>query len=283
MANPKISIITATRNRPDLLKRCIMAIQQQDWDDYEHIIVADHCKYAKAVFNEFKEDKHLRYGETGGEHVENHGAIGKNKGIEMARGEYITYCDDDNVLLPKHSRKLYELLEQGHNVVMTGFYQMTIPPGDLRTFNIMNTNLSETLFNTQSYLADKSGLDIISYDMLCCGHRKNLYPKRLKWPTAAEVGPNEDGRLMAYLGVPNSILPGGCFPPMPNDTIKNLGLDPDPKIGPVIIDASEACAVYVSAGHLDNDEVYKEKLKKLKGTYVYPELLTKDSIGETNG
>ena len=49
MKTPKVSIITSTHYRPDLLRVCIQATQMQDWDDYEHIIVADHCPYAKKV------------------------------------------------------------------------------------------------------------------------------------------------------------------------------------------------------------------------------------------
>ena len=273
MNNPKVSIITATRNRPDLLKRCIVAIQQQDWDDYEHIIVGDHCKYAKKVFDEFKSDPHLRYGKTEGPHVENHGSVGKNKGIEMARGKYIGYCDDDNILFPNHTRTLYELLEEGHSdIVFTAFYYIDIPEGDNRSYNILKLDIDQSIHNTEEYFKNQLH-GPVNYDMLVCGHKKDLYPTRLKWPTVEQVGPNEDGSLMSYLGVPNSILPGGYFPPMHDHVISALGLDPDPKINNIHI-VPTPTALYVPAGHYNNDRIYTEKLRKLKdGLYVYPELV----------
>ena len=49
MSKPKITLITCTYYRPDLLRRTIQSVQQQTLQDYEHIIVADHCPFAQHV------------------------------------------------------------------------------------------------------------------------------------------------------------------------------------------------------------------------------------------
>ena len=53
---PKITIITATYYRPDLLARCIKSVQSSTFKEYEHLIVSDHCPKARQVYNIFKED-----------------------------------------------------------------------------------------------------------------------------------------------------------------------------------------------------------------------------------
>ena len=56
MKNPKISLITCSYFRPDLLRRTIQSVQKQQFEDYEHIIVSDHCPFTEHVYNDFKED-----------------------------------------------------------------------------------------------------------------------------------------------------------------------------------------------------------------------------------
>ena len=266
----KVSIITATRNRPDLLRRCIRAIQHQDWDDYEHIIVGDHCPYAERVWEDFKDDKHLIYTTTPSPHVENHGATGKNKGIEIATGKYIAYCDDDNILLPNHSRLVWETLEEGYDLVFSKFYSLDIEEGNNRTKTILNYDLKKLLTDVDYVYAyskenryEEDSKKLFDIDMLVCGHRTDLYPNKLKWPTVEQVGPNEDGSLMWYL---DHRLKQGVFPPFGGES---LGLDPDYKHKTKYIDTPTA--IYSSGGgHHDNDEEYNKKRNNLgKELYVY--------------
>ena len=281
---PKVSIITATRNRPDFLRRCILAIQKQDWDDYEHIVVGDHCDYAKRVVDEFKNDSHIRYAKTPEPHVHNHGASGKNRGIEVARGKYVAYCDDDNILLPSHTRILYEELEKGYDVVFTQFYALSIPHGAQRTKKILSVDLNKLLTDEEfiknhsdqaSYLTNTQLSDI---DMLSCGHRKDIYPHRLKWPTVAERGPNEDGYLMSYIGHRHTSVNGRrVLPPMANPEGLGLVNNPNLKINYI----AKGTAIYsAGGGSRDADTEYDEKFKNLKGLYVYPDILKK---GDING
>ncbi len=61
---PDISIITATHYRPDLLRRSILSLKNQNHANYEHIIVSDHCPYAKYVYEEFSDDSRIRFFEN---------------------------------------------------------------------------------------------------------------------------------------------------------------------------------------------------------------------------
>ena len=124
---PKISIITATRRRPDLLYTCIKAIQKSTFKEYEHLIIGDHCKWAKKVVNMFSEDKRIKYFETPSPHVWNAGASGKNIGITNATTNYIVYCDDDNIMLPNHLEVMYNELSKGTPICRTNLYEISLP------------------------------------------------------------------------------------------------------------------------------------------------------------
>jgi GT2 family glycosyltransferase len=79
---PKISLITCTYWRPDLLRRAIQSVQKQPFEDYEHIIISDHCPFAKHVYNDFKDDKRIKFYEVEAPYIYNLGAISFNLGIE---------------------------------------------------------------------------------------------------------------------------------------------------------------------------------------------------------
>ena len=119
---PKITIVTATYYRPDLLARCITAVQQSDFKDYEHIIVSDHCPKAHQVYNMFKDDKRIRFFENEAPHIPNQGSRGQNLAIENSKSDIICYCNDDNIVMPNHLGLLYDNLSNGNNDVV---YLMT--------------------------------------------------------------------------------------------------------------------------------------------------------------
>jgi glycosyltransferase involved in cell wall biosynthesis len=98
---PKISIITVTRSRPQLLAQAIVSLQAQTDRDFEWIIVNDGEDTAteKLVFDsDF--DFSISYCDM--PHPPNGFGLshGRNRGLEMAQGEIITYLDDDNTLKP---------------------------------------------------------------------------------------------------------------------------------------------------------------------------------------
>ena len=165
---PKISIITPTRRRPDLLYRCIKAIQLSTLQEYEHIIVGDNCTYAKQVCDLFLDDKRIKYYETPSPHVWNAGASGKNIGISKSTTEYIVYCDDDNIMLPNHLEVMYNELSSGTPICRSLLYEINLPKGagsikKVLEFPITNPSLQ--------------GGKPHRNDMQCIGHTKEVIKK----------------------------------------------------------------------------------------------------------
>lgn len=94
---PLVSIILITYNRKDLLKETIESILAQTYTNYELIVVDNYSNYDFIGFIEsFHSDKIQAY--------QNHNngtiAINRNYGIKKAKGDYLAFCDDDDLWLP---------------------------------------------------------------------------------------------------------------------------------------------------------------------------------------
>ena len=98
----KVSVIIPTFNREHLLKETMEYILNQTFKDFELIIVdnysSDNTENAVKSYN----DKRIRYFKN-----QNNGviAVNRNFGIKKARGEFITFCDDDDLWLPQKLEK----------------------------------------------------------------------------------------------------------------------------------------------------------------------------------
>lgn len=92
-----VSIITATRNRKNLLERLIKSIITQKYPHIEHIVVDGLSSDGTQELLKFYESKYNLHwiSEKDKNQIE---AI--NKGLKMAKGEYITITHDDDYWLP---------------------------------------------------------------------------------------------------------------------------------------------------------------------------------------
>ena len=94
---PKISIIIPTFNRPTLLQRAIASCIEQRFQDIEIIVVND---AGTDVADVAQAATYLSL-------PHNRGLAGaRNAGLSVARGEYVTFLDDDDLLLPNHLESL---------------------------------------------------------------------------------------------------------------------------------------------------------------------------------
>ena len=105
---PQISVIIPTYNRPKLLKEALLSLKNQTFKDFETIVVNDGGdKTAEKIIKEVKLPK-IRYYYTSHRGP----TYALNRGLEMARGKYIAFLDDDDIFYPKHLELLYQRLEQ---------------------------------------------------------------------------------------------------------------------------------------------------------------------------
>lgn len=107
MSSPLLSIIIPTYNRPHLLPRAVESALAQTIEDFE-VIVVDDASPEAVNLPEHPRLKVIRQPENRG------GSAARNVGAKAARGQWITYLDDDDLLLPHMAEVSLEALAKGH-------------------------------------------------------------------------------------------------------------------------------------------------------------------------
>jgi len=92
--SPLVSVIVTTYNRKDYLKETIDSILNQTFTDFELIVVDNYSNYDFLNYMKSFNDVRIRAFQN-----QNNGiiAVNRNFGIKKARGEYIAFCDDDDL------------------------------------------------------------------------------------------------------------------------------------------------------------------------------------------
>jgi glycosyltransferase involved in cell wall biosynthesis len=180
VTKPKITIITATHYRPDLLARCIVAVQQSTFTDYEHLVAADHCPKAREVYEIFKDDNRIKFYETADPHLPNHGARSQNLGIEKSESDIICYCNDDNMVMPNHLEIMYNSLSGGkYDVVYSKTHEIRMGRGDHTIKKILERDFHDDLDPEANVRSDLLYSD--PRDMSNMGHTKEILKTSGNW------------------------------------------------------------------------------------------------------
>ena len=119
-----VSIITPTYNCGKFIERTIKSVQAQDYTNWEMVIVDD-CSTdntKEVVERMMAEDGRIRY------HIleTNSGAaVARTKAMEMANGDYMAFCDSDDIWYPeKLSKQLKFMQDNGYNFSCTKYEQI---------------------------------------------------------------------------------------------------------------------------------------------------------------
>ena len=114
-----ISIVIPTHNRKELLHRCLEAATQQDYPDYEVIVVDDGSTdgTGEMVRREFPQVRYIRQEPNRGP------AAARNQGIEVATGEIIAFTDDDCLIPVDFLSRLADGYRRYPKVAGVGGYQ----------------------------------------------------------------------------------------------------------------------------------------------------------------
>lgn len=121
---PKVTICITTWNRAHLIiDRSLYSALHQDYDDYE-ILVIDHgsTDNTEEVVKSYQ-DKRIRYHKM----PVNTGCVteARNLGAKLAKGKYIVFLDDDNMLYPQYLKETINVLDlSGNNIKAIGTGRM---------------------------------------------------------------------------------------------------------------------------------------------------------------
>lgn len=103
---PKVSVIISTHNRENLIRGAIDSCLNQSFKDLEIIVVDDgSTDNTKEVLKGYGSSICYIYQEQRGR------AEARNRGIKLARGEYIAFLDDDDLWLPQKLEKQVKFLD----------------------------------------------------------------------------------------------------------------------------------------------------------------------------
>ncbi|TCK84924.1 glycosyltransferase family 2 protein [Albibacterium bauzanense] len=108
VSNSLISVILPTYNRGDFISRSVRSIQNQTYPHWELIVVDDGSEdNTDKIINEFiRKDSRISYIKL----TKNVGASrARNKGIELSKGDYITFIDSDDEYLSEKIKSQLEL------------------------------------------------------------------------------------------------------------------------------------------------------------------------------
>lgn len=97
MEIPLISVVLTTYNRSHLLTRAINSVLQGSYSNFELIIIDDASSDKTPEVVGRQHDRRIQYVRM----AENGGVLrARNRGFDIAKGDYITILDDDDELLP---------------------------------------------------------------------------------------------------------------------------------------------------------------------------------------
>ncbi len=109
MNAPLFSIVTPTFNRQSVISRAVCSVQAQTSCDYEHIVIDDGSQDDTAGVLKEIGDGRLRHEQF----RSNQGAnVVRNYGIQIARGEGVTFLDSDDEYLPCRLAHLVDVIER---------------------------------------------------------------------------------------------------------------------------------------------------------------------------
>jgi hypothetical protein len=136
-----VSVIIPTYNRPELLRVAVESVLAQTYPAVEIIVVDDGstddttsmmAQYAGRV-------TYIRQANEGVE-------AARNRGIQAASGEYMTFLDDDDLLLPTKLERQVQVLENRPNIglVHCGYYHIDKDGNRLERISFLpNGNLQD--------------------------------------------------------------------------------------------------------------------------------------------
>lgn len=114
MSNPFFSVIVPAHNSAEYIKKGLDSIKAQEFTDYELIVVLDDCRDDTDQIALLYTDKVLItfFGKAG---------MARNAGLDIAKGKWILFMDDDDWFLPGAFATIAEELKRQQDIDILAF------------------------------------------------------------------------------------------------------------------------------------------------------------------
>lgn len=152
----KITVVIPCYNASEYLERCIRSFEEQTYKDFS-VIFIDDCSTDNTVMKiqELKKTSNLDI--TLLFNARNSGpAVSRNRGIEYAKSEYITFCDCDDWYEKNFLEEMIAEMNQGVDIAFCG-YRIVNEKGEIQ---------KRPLIEKDAYLDSKEVLSL-DVDSLC--------------------------------------------------------------------------------------------------------------------
>lgn len=106
---PRISIVTATYNRSNVLRHAIRSVINQTFDSWELLVIGDACTDDTADVVASFADPRIRFVNLATNAGEQ--SVANNEGVRLSRGRCVAYLNHDDIWLPQHLAVLHAHLE----------------------------------------------------------------------------------------------------------------------------------------------------------------------------
>lgn len=139
MTNPKISAIICTHNREQYLGAAIDSLLQQDFADFEVVVVDNGSSDRTSDIAAARQGVKYVYEPVLGL------SVARNTGARVAAGEILAYLDDDAVASPKWLKVLYDAYQSNEKLAVAGGKVTLLWPPQTQAPRWLSTNLAGNL------------------------------------------------------------------------------------------------------------------------------------------
>lgn len=191
----KVSIITPTYNRLDLLKKTVLSVINQEFSDWEMIIVDDCSDKITQDYFEVLSKEDSRFNVYLKQvHLDVRGPqFSRNIGIEIAKGEYIIFLDSDDLLLPYCLKQRVEYMDTNENVEMAVFPGYKFWEKDCKK-KLIGYCIEENVLPVERFFTDADLFMTINP----IWRREDLINKSLKWDLNVKQLQDWDFHISAF-------------------------------------------------------------------------------------
>jgi glycosyltransferase involved in cell wall biosynthesis len=143
-STPTVTVVIPTRNRCDLLKETIASVFAQTYAQWELIVVDDASEDGTAAWLSSLTDRRvqaIRFDQR------SERTRARNAGLDAAKGPYILFLDDDDLLFPAALRVHVEALDASPEAIMSiGGHVMFDEYGSRRAYRIVRGRRLANIF-----------------------------------------------------------------------------------------------------------------------------------------
>ncbi len=210
--NIKVSVVIPTYRRTiEYISKAVESVLNQTYPNVEIIVVDDSTDAYEA--RELTKDYFLKLNNPAVIYLQNEknlgGSLSRNRGIDAATGEYITFLDDDDEYLPeKVEKQLAFMLKNGYDLTLTdlGIYSPNGKLVDYREYSkiesfdndyLLRYHLQNHMTGTPTFMFKAEKLkEIGSFDVVKVGQEFHLMLKAIE--KGLKIGYLPESYVKAY-------------------------------------------------------------------------------------